>query len=127
VVSVRNQLKLDPSIFDYHSYYSDDEWPFYNGAPYYDPDTAWPKPHLSDAQIKKKIKNGFFWSPFVDRDDIKVTVKGGVATLTGTVETWIGWGEADKDAHKSGATKVLNRIKVKRGAWLWRLFLKING
>jgi len=127
VVSVRNQLKLAPSIFDYHSYYSDDEWPFYNGAPYYDPNTAWPKPHLSDAQIKKKIKNGFFWSPFVDRDDIKVAVKGGVATLTGTVETWIGWGEADKDAHQSGATKVLNRIKVKRGAWLWRLFLKVNG
>ena len=54
-----------------------------------------------------------FWSPFVDRDDIEVTVHGGVATLTGTVGTWIGYGEADKDARKSGAGDVINRIEVK--------------
>ena len=69
-------------------------------------------------QIKKNIEDGFFWSPFVDSDDIKVTVNGGVATLTGTVGTWIGWGEADKDAHKSGASAVLNRVTVKKGHWL---------
>ena len=51
--------------------------------------------------------------------DIKVAVDGGVATLTGTVGTWIGWGEADKDARRSGATTVLNRVKVKEGTWRW--------
>jgi len=44
---------------------------------------------------------------------------GGVATLTGTVGTWIGWGEADKDTRRSGATTVLNRVKVKEGTWRW--------
>jgi len=67
---------------------------------------------LSDEQIKKSIENAFFWSPFVDRNDIKVTVDASEATLTGTVGTWIGYGEADKDAHKSGATVVRNRLKV---------------
>jgi hypothetical protein len=32
---------------------------------------------------------------------------------------WIGWGEADKDARRSGATGVVNRVKVKTGAWWW--------
>jgi len=40
----------------------------------------------------------------VHGDEIKVSVERGMATLTGTVGTWIGWGEADKDARRSGAT-----------------------
>jgi osmotically-inducible protein OsmY len=49
----------------------------------------------------------------MERHHITVTVDGGVATLTGTVGSWIGYGEADNDAHKSGAPVVLNRLKVK--------------
>ena len=51
--------------------------------------------------------------------DIKVSVDGKVATLPGTVGTWIGWGEADSDACSSGAASVLNRVKVKEGTWRW--------
>jgi osmotically-inducible protein OsmY len=87
------------------------DWPYYNGRLTTGFRDFGPQPYLSDAQIKKKIEDRFFWSPFVDRDDIKVTVNGGVATLTGTVGTWIGWGEADKDAHQSGATAVLNQYQ----------------
>ena len=72
-----------------------------------------PESHLSDAQVKKDIENSLFWSPFVDRDAIKVTVDGGVATLTGSVGTWIGYEEADQDAHKGGAAAVCNRLEVK--------------
>jgi hypothetical protein len=125
---VRNHLKVEPefsiSSYDwpYYSYYdwpyySSYGWPYYNQSPYYDSEIFGPQPYLSDEQIKKNIENGFFWSPFVRSDDIKVTVDGGVATLTGNVGTWIGWGEADKDAHKSGAAEVLNRVKVKKGRW----------
>jgi osmotically-inducible protein OsmY len=120
VLLVRNHLKVEPefsiSYYDW-PYYSSYGWPYYNQSPYYDSEVFGPQPYLSDEQIKKNIENGFFWSPFVRSDDIKVTVDGGVATLTGTVGTWIGWGEADKDAHKSGATEVLNRVKVKKGHW----------
>ena len=121
VLLVRNHLKVEPessiSYYDwpYYSYYG---WPYYyHGSPYYGSERFGPQPYLSDEQIKKNIEDAFFWSPFVDRDDIKVTVHGGVATLTGTVGTWIGWGEADKDAHKGGAGAVLNRVKVKKGHW----------
>jgi hypothetical protein len=49
----------------------------------------------------------------MERHHIIVTVDGGVAPLTGTVGSWIGYGEADNDAHKSDASVVLNRLKVK--------------
>jgi osmotically-inducible protein OsmY len=117
---VRNHLKLEPefTIFCYDwPYYSYYDWPYYNRSPGYVSETFGPEPYLSDEQIKKNIEDAFFWSPFVDRDDIKVTVQGRVATLTGTVGTWIGWGEADKDAHKSGAAEVLNEVKVTQGGW----------
>jgi osmotically-inducible protein OsmY len=119
VVVVRNHLKIEPefSITTYDwPYYSYSDWPYYN-QPAYATEVFGPQPFASDEQIKKKIEDSFFWSPFVHSDDIKVTVDGGVASLTGAVGTWIGWGEADKDAHKSGATEVLNSVTVKKGAW----------
>ncbi len=123
VVLVRNHLKVEPEV-SISGYEYDYGWPFYGSyydwrSPYYVSEMSGPQPYLSDDQIKKNIEDGFFWSPFVHSDDIKVTVDGGVATLTGTVETWIGWGEADKDAHAGGASFVLNRVTVKKGAWLW--------
>jgi osmotically-inducible protein OsmY len=134
VVLVRNHLKVEPDFSAYYqgwpeySYYGWPDysyydwpynygWPYSTGSAYYDPAMYGPQPYLSDEQIKKNIEDKFFWSPFVDRDDVKVTVHGGVATLSGTVGTWIGYGEADKDAHKGGATAVLNQIKVKKGHW----------
>jgi len=129
VLMVRNRMKVEP---EYSIAYND--WPYssYDGGTYYSDggihytqppavivETFGPQPYLTDEQIKKKIDHSFFWSPFVDREDITVTVHGGVATLTGTVDTWIGWGEADKDARKSGAAYVIDRVEVKKGAWSW--------
>ncbi len=119
VISVVNHLKVEPEVFP-----SYDAWPDYLGYgwPNYDqpPDHGCPahatrRPFLSDERIKKNIDDALFWSPFVRRKDINVTVDDGVATLTGTVRTWIAWAEAGKDAHQSGATSVLNRIKVQQG------------
>jgi osmotically-inducible protein OsmY len=138
VILVRNHLKVEPEYYAYsdydNDYYNDYYAPFYDygyfddygyyGWPYYYNEPSYsrsesfgPQPYKSDAQIKKSIEDRFFWSPFVDRDDVKVTVDGAVASLTGTVNTWIGWSEADKDARKGGATAVLNRITVNNGHW----------
>ena len=121
VLEIRNRLKIQPyySFSDYdldYDYYSDYDygyydWPYYNESPYYAADMSGPQPYKSDAKIKKSIEDRFFWSPFVDRNDIKVTVNGGVATLTGSIGTWVGWGEAEKDAHKGGASFVLDTVK----------------
>jgi osmotically-inducible protein OsmY len=100
VAVIRNHLKVepDPSYFFYDQPYNDF--------------VIWPPPPKSDAQIKKDIERAFFWSPFVHRDDIIVTVDDGVAKLTGTVGSWIGYEEADRDARKSSALSVINRLKV---------------
>jgi hypothetical protein len=132
VLSVRNLLKAEPEfLYDHYyydsPYYSYGDWPYYSyyGGPYYnqlidyDSGIYEPQLYLSDEQIKKGIESEFFWSPFVVSDDIKVAVNGGVATLTGTVGTRIGWREADTDAYDGGATRVVNQVKVKHGAWWW--------
>ena len=122
VVSVRNELKVEPRF-----YVAYDEWPdsYPSFSPYANQlsDNAsrmfGPRLYLSDERIKKNIESAFFWSPFVHSAGIKVVVDGGVATLTGTVGTSIAWREAYWDARKSGASGVVNRVKVKSGGWWW--------
>lgn len=122
VVSVRNELKVEPRF--YVAYY---EWPDSHPyvSPYADQSSDYasgmfgPELYLTDERIKKNIESAFFWSPFVYSAGIKVVVDGGVATLTGTVGTSIAWREADRDARRSGATRVINRVKVKSGGWWW--------
>jgi osmotically-inducible protein OsmY len=113
VIQVRNRLSVEPG--DSIGYY---KWPDYE-TPYMASVGLGPPPFLSDAQIKKNIEDAFFWSPFVHRSDITVTVEGGVATLTGTVGTSIGYNEADKDARHSGAAFVRNKLKIKGAGLGW--------
>jgi osmotically-inducible protein OsmY len=105
VVDVRNHLKIEPALP-----VANHVWPYYSTS-----DWTSPLPHLSDVQIKESIEKRLFWSPYIKISDVNVTVDGGMATLTGTVGTWIGWNDVDKAAHQSGATEVENRVKVKNG------------
>ena len=120
VVMVINHLNVRPEFpvtyYDWpdsHPYVS----PYAEQLSYYTSGMFGARLYMTDERIKKNIESGFFWSPFVQSDEIKVVVDGGVATLTGTVGTWIGWGEADRGARRSGAVGVVNRIKVKNGGW----------
>lgn len=107
VAVIRNRLTIDPPVS--LVYY---DWPDI----YPVVDFIGSQPYLPDDEIKKQIEDALIWSPFVDRHDVTVTVHSGVATLTGTVRSWIGYGEADKDARKSGAI-VRNQLRVRKGAW----------
>jgi osmotically-inducible protein OsmY len=69
----------------------------------------------TDWEIKKDIERHLFWSPFVDSDDITVSVNDGVATLTGSVYAWFELRTAMKDALEGGARWVVNRLDVKHG------------
>ena len=42
-----------------------------------------------DYIIKREIESELWWSPFVDSDNITVTVEAGVATLSGTVDSFL--------------------------------------
>ena len=68
--------------------------------------------YTPDWEIRENIESQLEWSPFVDADDVTVTVEDAVATLTGTVDTWLERGAARDNAYDGGATYVRNRIEV---------------
>lgn len=106
VVEVRNHLDVEPRI----AVWSDD-WP--NMVP-----ETFGQTHLkSDDEIKAEVEKALFWSPFVHRYDLNVSVDGSVVMLTGKVGSWIGYEEAYQDARKSGATSIVDKVHVAQGAW----------
>ena len=66
-----------------------------------------------DGEIEAQIRDEFFWSPFVDGDNIAVTVENGTATLTGSVDTKSERSLAEANAYEGGAVQVINNLMVK--------------
>lgn len=69
-------------------------------------------PTASDLAIEDDIDSQLWWSPFVDSDDINVTVIDHVATLTGTVEDWSERQSAVENAYEGGARRVVDRLEI---------------
>jgi osmotically-inducible protein OsmY len=69
-------------------------------------------PFMTDREIKEAIESQLWWSPFVNSDEVDVTVDDGVATLTGTVGTWSESQSATENAYQGGATLVDNNLIV---------------
>jgi osmotically-inducible protein OsmY len=79
----------------------------------------------SDFQIELDIEDELQWSPFVDADEVEVSVTDGVATLTGTVDTWNERAWAAENAREGGADTVRNELKVELSegtSWLPHYF-----
>ena len=109
VILVDNDLKVRK---DYDSYTFDpyvDDW-YLGDYDWYRPEYSYPR--MSDGQIRDQIEAELFWSPFVDADDINVTVDRGTATLTGTVESWSEFNSAQENAYEGGAVYVDNDLTV---------------
>lgn len=109
VRSVNNNLRVTkdrfPMTYD----------PFVDPVPIYDydwydytPTVTW----ASDAEIREQIESELWWSPFVDSDEVNVSVEGGVATLTGTVDSWSEYRAARDNAFEGGAIWVDNDLVV---------------
>lgn len=106
VISVQNNL----SVYDDNDYY------FYN---YYGWNTFYPPYHVdvvdnykSDDAIKEDIIDELWWSPFVNEDEVNVSVKNREAILTGTVDTKREKLYAEINALEGGAKNVENNITV---------------
>ncbi len=65
-----------------------------------------------DREIRADVQDQLEWSPFVDEDNIAVTVLEGVVTLSGTVDTWSEREDAEKNAYQGGAKDVRNHLAV---------------
>lgn len=70
--------------------------------------------HSADDQIEAAIDDQLFWSPFVDGDDVTVSVTHGVATLTGTVQSGYERDAAIANAYEGGAISVLDRLELEK-------------
>jgi len=109
VTRVTNNLSVEGIAFTYDPYI--DEWSVYH-YPWYTYDATAVQPMEGDQEIKTEINDELWWSPFVDSDEITVTVEDGVATLVGTVDSWSEWRAARKNAYEGGAVLVRNRLLV---------------
>lgn len=68
--------------------------------------------YRADREIREDIKDELWWSPFVDSDEVTVTVVDGRATLTGVVDSWRERQAASENAWEGGARWVVNNLKV---------------
>lgn len=94
----------------------------------YDPYVSFYPPHLyvwynyvptvsyrTDQEIRENIKDEMWWSPFVDSDEVTVSVTDGRATLTGEVDSYSEWQAASENAWEGGAIWVDNDLKIDLG------------
>jgi len=65
-----------------------------------------------DLEIREDIRDELDGSPYVDEDRVRVKVRRGVATLTGTVEDRGSMVAAVENAYEGGARKVINKLQV---------------
>jgi osmotically-inducible protein OsmY len=110
VTNVRNQLDVEyvdePMVYDpYVAEYNPYTFDWYDYEPYYTFET--------DSEIKDDIQDELWWSPFVDEDQVDVSVDNGVATLKGTVDTYAEREAARENAYEGGATWVVDKLKIK--------------
>ena len=112
VTSIVNNLTVEnpnrPFTFDPYV----DPWPT-RAYPWYDYE-----PGISleeDREISREIDDQLWWSPYVDADEVTVTVADGIATLTGTVDSFAERRAAAQNAFQGGATWVVNKLDVDTG------------
>lgn len=109
VTEVRNRLDVGYDIFAYSTYH---DW----DPVLYDLDYDYKIIHQKDdSEIRDEIRSELFWSPFVGADEVNVRVEDGVATLSGTVDSWAEVDAAIENAIEGGAIKVINELRVPRG------------
>jgi len=77
-------------------------------------DAEWPL--KSDEEIREDIEHEFYWNPWLMGSNIDVSVENGVATLTGTVDSWFETSIARQEALKAGAREVRSELDVLYGS-----------
>jgi len=65
-----------------------------------------------DKIIQKDINDEFWWSPFIDSEEINVQVQNGTVTLQGAVDSWWEQEMAVRNAYEGGARHVENRLTI---------------
>lgn len=110
VISVKNDLIVDNTeTWLVYNPYVDQWYPYTFQRPEYQPPYATSE---TDDAIENAIRQQFYWSPFVDEDDVTVKLENGEARLTGTVESWSESQAAEVNAYEGGAKWVENELAI---------------
>ena len=67
---------------------------------------------MEDVNLETNIADELWWSPFVDREDIKIDVNNGVAHLNGVVDSYREKVYAEYNAFEAGALEVKNNLII---------------
>jgi osmotically-inducible protein OsmY len=68
--------------------------------------------YTRDWAIRQDLEHELWLNPLVDSQEIRVVVRDGVATLTGTVDSWQEKQLATEEAFQAGARSVRNNLIV---------------
>ena len=72
----------------------------------------------NNAELQKDVQDAIKWEPLLNAAEIGVTVKDGVVTLTGTVDSFTKKMEAEDAAKKvAGVKAVVEKIAIKLAHW----------
>lgn len=110
VSSITNKLEVDtPAYLAFNPYVGD--WDF-TVTTWYNDEMPTKVVTQNDALIAEEIDSELVWSPFVDADQVDVTVKDGVAYLSGEVDSWTEARAATSNALEGGAYRVVSTLTV---------------
>ena len=66
----------------------------------------------SDWMIRNDTRDQIWWSPYVDSEQVSVSVDDGIVTLVGKVDSWMERQIAEQNAFEGGAKAVHNELSV---------------
>lgn len=112
VAKVHNHLVVNTTTATRYGPYTEEPYAYDYDWYEFGEDTAGLK---NDWELERDINNELFWSPFVEQEDVQVSVDEGIATLTGTVDTWGERQAARENALEAGAIAVKNELDVEFG------------
>lgn len=108
VTEVENNLEVEtpePLVYDP---YMPPPYPYYPAWYDYVPNYT----YQTDSEIREEINDELWWSPFVDADEVTVSVENGRATLTGVVDSRSEFNAATENAYEGGAVWVDNDLEI---------------
>ncbi|MCF8109134.1 MAG: BON domain-containing protein [Desulfohalobiaceae bacterium] len=111
VIALDNNLAVAGTPAYHFDPYVDEDW-YFEDYTWETPPAASAKP---DWELYEDIRQELWWSPFVDSQQVNVSVDSGVATLSGVVDTMDERAAARSNAFEGGAIAVENNLTVKHG------------
>ncbi|NBC82185.1 MAG: BON domain-containing protein [Bacteroidetes bacterium] len=106
VIAIENNLQLEKeNKFAYDDYLG---WDSHTPPVHFQVDDT----YQSDWEIKNNINDQLYWSPYVNEEEVEITVDNGVAVLEGDVDTRREKLYAEVNAYEGGADEVKNKLNV---------------